>query len=81
MALSDLFPRYTILFKIFIKYYLSLIVICIILFLLYKYVIHPIYKYYNKVCCSECDYRLCKNILVLNNKTIYKEKTKYYYTK
>ena len=47
MALSDLFPRYTILFKIFIKYYLSLIVICIILFLLYKYVIHPIFKYYN----------------------------------
>ena len=47
MALSDLFPRYTILFKIFIKYYLFLIVICIILFLLYKYVIHPIINYYN----------------------------------
>ena len=35
---------------------------------------YNIYKYYNKVCCSECDYRLCKNILVLNNKTIYIKK-------
>ena len=47
MALTNLLPRYTILFKIFIKYYLTLIVICIVLFILYKYLVHPAIKYYN----------------------------------
>lgn len=45
MQLKSLIPRYTILFKLFIKYYLIVILACILLYFSWYAIINPLYKY------------------------------------
>ena len=45
MKLKSLIPRYTILFKLFIKYYLVVILSCILLYISWYIIVNPLYKY------------------------------------